>query len=120
MHTDFPARHRELAAGLRSLAEANPPVMDGFTRLHRAATTDGTLSQKHKELMALAISVVVRCDGCITFHVRDAIRAGASRDEVAETVGVAVLMGGGPAAMYGTEAMTAFDQFSAALAEESS
>ncbi len=113
MTTDYPARHRELTTGFRTLADANPPAMDGFSRIHRAATTSGALSQKHKELMALAISIVVHCDGCIAFHVRDAVRAGATRDEVAETVGVAILMGGGPAAVYSTEAMEAFDQFAA-------
>lgn len=118
MNTDFPTRHRELAKGLGTLTAAHPPVMAGFSELHRAATVDGALSQKDKELMALAISVVVRCDGCIAFHVHDAVRAGATREEIAETVGVAVLMGGGPAAVYGTEAMTAFDQFTAAFAEE--
>lgn len=113
METDFPARHREVSAGLRELAGANPGAMDGFLRLHRSATAAGALDAKHKELMALAISIAVRCDGCIAYHVHDAVEAGASRDEIAETVGVAVLMGGGPAAVYGTEAMTAFDQFSA-------
>ena len=100
-------------AGFRGLGDANAPVMDGFGRLHRAATTDGVLSQKHKELMALAISIAVRCDGCIAFHVHDAVRAGATAEEVAETVGVAILMGGGPAAVYATEAMTAYEEFTA-------
>ena len=120
MATDFVATRKEFATGLRELADANPSVMDGFTRLHRSATADGTLSQKHKELMAVAISIAVRCDGCISFHVHDAVRAGATRDEMAETAGVAVLMGGGPSAMYATEAMTAFDQFEAKLQERSS
>lgn len=52
--------------------------------------------QKAKELMALSIAVCVRCDGCIAYHVHDALEAGASRDEIAEAIGVAVLMGGGP------------------------
>lgn len=118
MPTNYPERHREVNDGLRTLAKAIPPVMDGFTMLHRSATADGALSQKHKELMALAISIAVRCDGCIAFHVHDAVRAGATADEIAETVGVAVLMGGGPAAVYGTEAMTAYEQFTAEFADK--
>lgn len=120
MTTDYPARHRELTAGFRTLAEANPSTMDGFGRIHRAATTTGALSQKHKELMALAIAIVIHCDGCIAFHVRDAVRAGATREEVAETVGVAILMGGGPAAVYSTEAMEAYDQFTVDASGETS
>lgn len=53
----------------------------------------------------------MRCDGCIAFHVHDAVKAGASRKEIVETIGVAVLMGGGPSVMYGCEALAALDQF---------
>lgn len=111
--SDHPARLQELNAGFRRLHGSQPAVMEGFTKLHNAATGNGALSTKHKELMALAIAIAVRCDGCIAFHVHDAVHAGATAEEVAETVGVAVLMGGGPAAVYGTEAMTAYEQFDA-------
>lgn len=111
MATNAPARYDELSTGLADLAAVAPAVMDGFSRLHRNAMTDGALSERTKELMALAIAVAVRCDGCIAFHVHDAIKAGATREEVAETIGVAVLMGGGPAAVYGTEALRAYEQF---------
>lgn len=111
MPTKFPQKYRELSRGFRDLTEAQPAVMDGFSRLHRGATTDGTLSRLTKELMALAIGVASQCTGCIAFHVHDAIKAGATREHIAETVGVAVLMGGGPAAIYAVEAMTAFDEF---------
>lgn len=74
---------------------------------------DGVLSAKVKELIALGIAITVRCDGCIAFHVHDALEAGASRKEVAETIGVAVLMGGGPSVVYGSEALEALEQFEA-------
>ena len=64
-----------------------------------------------KELMALGIAVAQRCEGCLVFHARAAQQKGASREEVAETIAVAIEMGGGPAAVYGGEAMAAFDQF---------
>ncbi len=111
--TTFPERYRELTAGFRQLNEVQPAVMDGFNRMHRASTTEGTLSTLTKELMALAIGVSKQCTGCIAFHVRGAIRAGATREHIAETVGVAVMMGGGPAAIYGVEVMTAYDEFMA-------
>lgn len=113
MAVTFPELYRELSAGFRKLNDAQPAVMDGFSRIHRGSTTDGALSQVTKELMALAIGISTRCTGCIAFHVHDAIKAGATRDQIAETVGVAVFMGGGPAAVYGVEAMTAYDEFTA-------
>ena len=63
--------------------------------------------------MAPAIGIAVHCEGCITYHVHDALRAGASSQEVAETVGVAVMMGGGPSVVYGAEALEALAQFQA-------
>lgn len=71
------------------------------------------MSAKVKELLALAIAVTVRCDGCIAFHVQDALRAGATREEIVEGLGVAILMGGGPAVIYAAQALTAVDQFDA-------
>ena len=88
-----------------------PETMTAFATLHKAASTKGALDTKMKELIALAIAITVRCDGCIAFHVCDALRAGAARDEIFETISVAVLMGGGPSVVYGTEAMEALNQF---------
>ena len=89
----------------------HPSVMSGFMQLHKASLEEGALSTKTKELIALAVAITVRCDGCISFHVHDALKAGVTREEVVEAVGVAVLMGGGPAVVYGCEALAALDQF---------
>jgi len=67
-----------------------------------------------KELIALAIAITVGSDGCIAYHVHDALKSGASREEILETVGVAVMMGGGPSVVYGKEAVAALEQFAAA------
>lgn len=91
--------------------------MSGFARLHRKATAEGALSSSVKEMMAMAISIVVGCEGCIAYHVHDAIDASASRNELLETIGVAVLMGGGPASIHATHAMDAINQFSLLPAE---
>ena len=88
-----------------------PGPMTGFARLHKKAVEDGALNAKTKELMALAIGVAVRCEGCIAYHVHDAIAAGATRQELTETIGVAIMMGGGPAAMYAAHALDAIEQF---------
>ncbi|PHK97762.1 alkylhydroperoxidase [Neolewinella marina] len=85
--------------------------MRSFGQMHRDSLADGALSRKSKELLALAIAITVRCDGCIAFHVHDALPAGAGQEEIAEAIGVAVLMGGGPAVMYGCEALQALEQF---------
>ena len=88
-----------------------PATMSGFNSLHKASTAEGVLSSKTKELIALGIAIRVRCDGCIAFHVHDALKSGASSEEIVETIGVAVMMGGGPALMYGCEALEALNQF---------
>ena len=85
--------------------------MEAFTHLHKAATADGAVSRKTKELIALGVAMTVNCDGCIAYHVKDALEAGATRDEIVETIGVVVMMGGGPAVVYGCQALEALDQF---------
>lgn len=114
MSADYIAYHRHLEERLAQLGRELPGPMTGFARLHKKAIEDGALSRKTKELMALAISVAVRCEGCITYHAHDAIAAGATRQELLETIGVAILMGGGPAAMYAAHALDAIEQYFAA------
>ncbi len=84
-------------------------VMRGFAETAKAAIAPGVLDSKTKELIALAIGIAARCDGCLGYHVRAAAKYGATREEVAETIGVAIYMGGGPSAIYGAEALAAFD-----------
>jgi AhpD family alkylhydroperoxidase len=97
---------------LKPLRRAQSETAKGFHHLHDAALEDGALSTKQKELIALAIAVSKQCVDCIGFHVKAAIKAGATRDELAETVNVCVLMNGGPGYMYGVKVMEAYDQLS--------
>jgi AhpD family alkylhydroperoxidase len=69
------------------------------------------LETKTKELIALGIAITARCEGCIAYHVHDAMKAGANKEEIIETVSVAILMGGGPSVVYGIEAMQALSQY---------
>jgi AhpD family alkylhydroperoxidase len=94
------------------LAEGQPAPMKAFGDLHDAVAEPGALDFKTKELIALAIAVFARCDGCIAYHTHDALSAGASREEIMEALGVAVLMGGGPAVIYATHVVEALRQFS--------
>ena len=114
MTEDFPAENKELRAMMARLSKRLPGTMTGFGHLHHEATAEGALSPKVKELVALAIGITVRCNGCIAFHVHDALKAGATAQEVLEIIGVAIFMGGGPAVVYGVEAMKALEQFEAA------
>ena len=88
---------RNVKKNSQTLAAAQPAVMETFERFHKAAGATGALDRKTKELMALAISVTHGCDDCIAHHVHDAIEAGTTREEFADALGVAVLMGAGPA-----------------------
>jgi AhpD family alkylhydroperoxidase len=113
MIEQYPDLYARLQGLTGRLAREAPGTMAGFATLKRQALAEGALPTKHKELIALGIAIAIRCDGCIAYHVHDALRAGASREEVVETIGVAVLMGGGPAAIFGSEALEALEQFEA-------
>ena len=95
--------------GLASLRRAQPEAMQGFAQLARAAMTEGAVSAKHKELMALAIGVSQRCSGCIAFHVKALFKLGCTRPELEEMLAVCVYMGGGPSLMYAAEAVKAWE-----------
>ncbi|MFM1752592.1 MAG: hypothetical protein RL119_1554 [Actinomycetota bacterium] len=97
----------------RDLRHDIPEVMKAFTGLHTAVMAPGALDTKTKELMALSIAVSHRCDGCIASHARGAAKNGATEAEVAEAVGVAILMTGGPATVYGPRALAAFKEYAA-------
>ena len=101
----------DLSKAVGQLHAGIPDVMKAFRSVDAAATAAGALNEKTKELMALALAVATRCDGCIAFHARACVKYGATRAEVMETVGMAVVMGGGPSVMYGSLAVEAFDQF---------
>ncbi len=110
---DFKEQSREAKERSMKLAQAAPDVMKAFGALHDAAAKERALNAKTKELIALALSVAAHCIPCITAHVGAAIRAGVTREEVAEAIEIAVLMGGGPGLSYGAMALEAWDQLSA-------
>ena len=117
MH-DWPMMTKELSAQLRNLRGGASEVMKAFAGMAQSATAAGALDAKAKELIALGIAVAVRCDDCIAFHAKAAMEHGASKDEVMETLGMAVYMGAGPSVMYAAHAAEAFGQFAAAAAPQ--
>ena len=104
---------RSLSPSLRKLRADIPDTMKGFDAMAGAALRDGALSEKTKELIALALGVAAHCDGCLGFHVKALARLGATRAEVEEALGVAIYMGGGPALMYAADALSAYEEFAA-------
>ena len=117
MTNDWHELTKSLSADLRELRTGAPDVMKAFSATAVAATAAKALEGKTKELIALAISVAVRCDDCIAFHAKAAVDRGASREEVLETLGMAVYMGAGPSVMYASHALQAFTQFEEAKVE---
>jgi AhpD family alkylhydroperoxidase len=113
MTKNYPEHYDHLRNLMGKLGNEIPGTVGGFRQLHKGSVAEGALNIKTKELIALAIAICVRCDGCIAFHVHDALKAGAERAEISETIGVAILMGGGPSVMYGCEAYEALEQFEA-------
>lgn len=114
MAKDYTALTRDISTYIGELRRAQPEPMQAFSALAKSASADGAVDKKTKELIALAIGVTQRCDGCIGFHAKALKDLGAKRDEIAEVMAMCVYMGGGPALMYAADALRAFDQFAEA------
>ncbi|CAG0959628.1 4-carboxymuconolactone decarboxylase [Methylophilaceae bacterium] len=110
--TSYQTLTREISTNLASLRSGLPDMMQSFAALGKTAMMPGTLDAKTKELIALALGVAARCDGCIGFHTKALVRLGATAEEVHEALGIAIYMGGGPSAMYAANAVAAFEEFS--------
>lgn len=97
---------------MNDLAGATPKMMQAFMKMHDLGTKDGALLFKHKELIALGIGIHAHCEGCILAHIKGALEAGATHDEIVEAIEVALYMGGGPCVMYGSIAYAALKELS--------
>lgn len=104
---------QHISSNLAQLRTTQTGTMKGFSDMGKAAMMGGRISPKNKELMALAVGVAARCDGCIGFHAQALVRLGATPEEVHEALAVAIYMGGGPVAMYAANAVAAFNEFTA-------
>ena len=110
MVEDWQGLISNMNGAVRDLRQASPDVMRTFSEMARAAHAGSSLDGKTKELIALGISVATRCAPCIAYHAEGAVKQGASRSEVAETLAMAIYMGAGPSVMYAAEALEAVDQ----------
>ena len=102
----------DISAYTAELRKLIAETMAGFSTLAKAAGQDGALDAKTKELIAMTLGVAARCDGCLGFHAKALVRLGTTRTELAEALGMAVYMGGGPSLMYAADALRAYDEFS--------
>ena len=112
----FQALTRQTTAQLAGFRSGAAEASKAFGQLGQAAMAEGVLDKTTKELIALALGVGARCDPCIGYHTQALVKLGASRQALIETLAVAVYMGGGPSLMYAAQAISAFDEFSAAAA----
>ncbi|MEI7606875.1 MAG: carboxymuconolactone decarboxylase family protein [Rhodospirillaceae bacterium] len=116
MHKNWAEIAKELSGLMGEARKSAPEPWAGFSGLAKAATAPGALDTKTKELIALALGIAARCDGCLAFHAKAVQSLGGSRAEVLDVISMAVYMGGGPSAIYGAQALEAYDQFAGAKA----
>jgi AhpD family alkylhydroperoxidase len=102
---------KDVTAYLSQLRQGIPDVMNGLAAISLSATKDGVLDKKTKELIALALGVAAKCDGCIGFHVQALVQLGVTKEELLEALGMAIYMGGGPSSVFAAYALKAFDEF---------
>ena len=111
MSGDYTSVYDQNKSEFAGLREALPDTLGAYGKLHQSTMADGALDTKTKELIALGIGIHTQCEGCMIAHVKAAIRGGATQEEIAETVGVAIMMGGGPSVSYGSKALAMAKQF---------
>ena len=114
MSKSFAVITGDVSKSMGTLRKSIPETMKGFSAMAQSALAAGALSALEKELIALGIGVASHCDACVGFHVKALIRLGVTQEQLMETLGVAVYMGGGPSAMYAAEAVRAYEEFTAA------
>lgn len=112
MTTKYTEITQDLSKYLAKLRKEIPEATQGFSQMVQAGTKEGVLNTKTKELITLGIAIAARCEGCIGFHIQKLIKLGMTREELLETLCVAMFMGGGPSYMYAAEALQAFEEFS--------
>jgi len=111
--TPYTRKIAEMRHELRALNTALAEVAAGFGALSKAVKDKGPLDVKQKEFIAMGMSIVLRCEPCIGFHVEALMRAGATREELGDVLAMAVQMGGGPGLMYAGHALACWDELAA-------
>lgn len=116
MMLDWNGYQSELSKTIPQFAKLSPDSLKGYQTLSAANSANSHLGEKMRQLISLAVAVTTRCDGCIVFHTEAALKAGASKEEIAEALGVAMAMNAGAALIYSLRAMDAVAAKSASAA----
>ena len=111
MMLDWNDYRKQLAAGVKEVGRLSPDTIKGYMALSAAGQKSDLLGAKTRELIALAVAVTSRCDGCITVHTEAAIKHGATKEEIVEALGVAVAVNAGAALVYSARVMDAFNEY---------
>jgi AhpD family alkylhydroperoxidase len=111
---NWPEYRSELGSRVAEIAKLSPDTIKGYQTLSGAGAKTNHLDAKTRELIALAVSVTTRCDGCITIHTAEALKHGATREEIAEALGVAIALNAGAALVYAARVMDATEAYSKA------
>jgi AhpD family alkylhydroperoxidase len=109
MMMDWNAYRDQIAATVKEMSAANPELVKAYTGFHHANSNSTRLDARTRELIALAVAVTLRCDGCITVHTDAAIKAGATKEEIIDALGVAVMVNAGATMVYSARTIDAFD-----------
>ena len=113
MMLDWNEYRKQLTAGVKQFGQLSPDTVKGYVELSSAGSKKNLLGAKVRELISLAVAVTLRCDGCITVHTEAARRQGASDEEIAEALGVAVAVNAGAAMVYSARVIDAVAAHSA-------
>ena len=105
---DWNEYHKQVLAGVKSIGQVSPDIVKGYQALGGAAAKTSLLGPKVHELIALAVAVTARCDGCIVVHTAAALQAGATKEEIVEALGTAVAVNAGAALVYSTRVLDAY------------
>jgi AhpD family alkylhydroperoxidase len=116
MMLDWDVYRKQVGTGVKDISQLSPDTVKGYAMLGGAGQKADLLGAKTRQLIALAVAVTTRCDGCIAVHTDAAIKAGASKEEIAEALGVAIALNAGAALVYSTRVLDAFEEYSLARA----
>jgi len=115
---DWNEYRKQLGASVKEIGQLSPDTIRGYVELSSAGQKKNLLGAKTRELIALAVAVTLRCDGCITVHTEAAIKQGATKDDIAEALGVAAAVNTGAALVYSTRVMDAFKEYPRAVSSQ--
>lgn len=106
---DWSEYRRQIGAAVKEISKVNPAVFKAYVAMNQANAASTRLDARTRELIALAVSVTLRCDGCINAHTEAAIKAGATKEDIVDALGVAIMVNAGATMVYSARTVDAYD-----------